>query len=41
MALMIPGVEKRNARTITFTSDDLLTAFKAFRAILALASLNI
>jgi len=41
MALMIPGVEKRNARTVTFTFDDLLTAFKAFRAILALASLNI
>ena len=41
MALIIPGVEKRDARTVAFTFDDLLTAFKAFRAILALASLNI
>lgn len=41
MALMIPGVEKRDARTVAFTFDDLLTAFKAFRAILALASLNV
>ena len=41
MTLMIPGVEKRDARTVAFTFDDLLTAFKAFRAILALASLNV
>ena len=41
MTLMIPGVEKRDTRTVAFTFDDLLTAFKAFRAVLALASLNV
>ena len=41
MAPMIPEVEKGDAKTVAFTFDDLLTAFKAFRAILALASLNI
>ena len=41
MALLVPGVEKRDSRTVKFTFDDLLTAFRAFRAILALASLNV
>ena len=36
MALMIPGVEKRDARTVAFTFDDPLTAFRDF-----IASLNV
>lgn len=41
MALLVPGVEKKGSRTVAFTFNDLLTAFKAFRAVVALASLNI
>ncbi|MFQ6086761.1 MAG: M55 family metallopeptidase [Candidatus Bathyarchaeia archaeon] len=41
MALLVPGVEKKGVRTVSFTFDDLLKAFKAFRAVLALASTNV
>jgi len=40
MALLIPGVKQLSNRTVVYTSNDLLEAFKAFRAVIALASLN-
>ena len=41
MAMLIPGVEQIASRTVAYTSKDLIGAFKAFRAIIALAGLNV
>jgi len=40
MALLIPEVKQIASRTISYTSNDLLTAFKAFKAIIMLAGLT-
>ncbi len=38
MAMLIPGVKQIASRTVAYTSNDLVEAFKAFRAIIALAT---
>jgi len=40
MALLIPGVKQTTSRTVTYTSNDLIEAFKTFRAITTLAATN-
>ncbi|MEM3626657.1 MAG: M55 family metallopeptidase [Candidatus Bathyarchaeia archaeon] len=40
MALLIPGVKQLASRTVTYTSNDLLEAFKAFNAMIMLAGIN-
>jgi len=41
MALLIPGVKQIASRTVAYTSDDLVEAFKAFRAITTVAGVNV
>lgn len=41
MAELIPKVKRLDDRTLTYTSDDLIEAFKTFRAMIALAGTNI
>lgn len=41
MALLIPGVKQISSRTVAYTSNDLIEVFKAFRAIITLASVNV
>jgi D-aminopeptidase len=40
MALLIPGVKQLASRTVTYTSNDLIEAFKAFNAMMLLTSIN-
>jgi D-amino peptidase len=37
MAMFVPGVQRVNARTVGFQSDDFLTGFRLLRALIALA----
>jgi len=41
VALLVPGVKQLSSRAVAYTSNDLLEAFKALRAMLTLASLNV
>jgi len=41
MAMIIPGVKQVASRTVSYTSNDLIDAFKAFRAIITLAGVNL
>ena len=41
MAELIPGAERMDGRTLVFTSNDFITAFKALRAMLILAGTNV
>jgi D-amino peptidase len=38
MALLIPGMMKKDARTVVYTAKDYLEAYKVFRAVLAVNS---
>jgi D-aminopeptidase len=37
MAMFIPNVQRVNARTVAFTSEDYLKGFKMLRGLIALA----
>ena len=41
MAMLIPGAKQITSRTVAYASNDLIEAFKTFKAMTALASLNI
>jgi D-amino peptidase len=41
IALLIPGVKQLASRTVAYTSNDLIEAFKTFRAVTTLAGTNI
>jgi D-amino peptidase len=41
MALLIPGVKQIASRTVAYKSNDLITAFKAFEAVIMLAGLTL
>jgi D-amino peptidase len=40
MAELVPGSQRVDGRTVTWTGDDMPTAYKAFRAMIALASIG-